>query len=350
MKEITTDKLSTNHLKIGETSGMLDVYDGLKTPITDDIFVLTDDHRKQVEAYAIRSSMAYGDASGQEEPTYVHANLGIPSLVVRIDCTVADTGVIIPYEMEDSPSGQGITDIIHRNVVQRGVKDRILDHYEQQIGTIPHVLVSKHRTHGTDDAIIVGDTHYSFPALRPKNEDALVIVKAIPGKSESYRELFDLQSRAVAPLCTEGDKSYAERSGELSVVVDESNLLRDNEGLLLSQVLKQRVGSMAMGVTIYLSPADRKVLGKHGCATQKKLLENVIIYNQNGGALVQPFVKPIQIENTENRRHTIMRIFVLLGKTASGIRAETIGGSYVARPSLLVHGASDAISGAVIVE
>ncbi|MEI9914163.1 MAG: hypothetical protein WDN66_04255 [Candidatus Saccharibacteria bacterium] len=39
---------------------------------------------------------------------------GLPTLVTRVDCTVGIDGNILPYEMEDSPSGQGITDVLHK--------------------------------------------------------------------------------------------------------------------------------------------------------------------------------------------------------------------------------------------
>ena len=130
-------------------------------------------------------------------------------------------------------------------------------------------------------------------------------------------------------------------------------MLNEN-GELRSQVLKSRIGSMAMGVSIYLEPSDRKKFGKRGIVTATKLKSNLDTYTQDlGGGLTQEFAPPIQTTNPEGRTNTILRIFVLLEKdkgTQNKIKAEAIGGCYVARPELIVHGAANSVGGAVMVE
>ncbi|MEI9914162.1 MAG: hypothetical protein WDN66_04250 [Candidatus Saccharibacteria bacterium] len=81
-----------------------------------------------------------------------------------------------------------------------------------------------------------------------------------------------LQSQAVAPLVTEGDKLYAEKIGLLRSVNSAADLLRDGDNLS-SQVVKARLGSMALGVSIYLSAEDRKRFGKSGTVTASRLNE-----------------------------------------------------------------------------
>ncbi len=48
----------------------------------------------------------------------------------------------------------------------------------------------------------------------------------------------------------------------------------------------------------------------------------------------------------------ILRVFTLIepaAKTGTTVKARAIGGCYVARPELVVHGASNAVGGAVLV-
>ncbi len=349
MKEIISSDIGQGPIDGGNQSGLLNIYDGLETPISEDVITLSTKHKTQIEEYAKKAASEYGDRQGQKEPTYVQELVGIPSLIVRIDCTIDENGDIVAYELEDSPSGQGITDKVHSHIKGEGIKERLIDHYTDAIGDIPHVLVSGHRSHGTDDNIIVGQEKYLFNEI-PASVDGPVIVKAIPGIKESHAAYLHLQSQAVAPLATEGDKSYAVSMGDLKEVESETDLLLCADGELASQVAKSRLGSMAMGVSMYLNPLERKKYGKRGTVTASKLSAKIVEYQDRGGALLQRFVAPIQLENNEGRSNAIMRVFVLLDSRDGEVTAEAIGGCYVARPELIVHGASNAVAGAVLVE
>jgi hypothetical protein len=105
-----------------------------------------------------------------------------------------------------------------------------------------------------------------------------------------------------------------------------------------------------MGISLYLHPNDRKKYGKKGIVTASRLANDLATFKkERGGALVQPFAPPIQIDNREGRRNAILRVFTLLESDGKTITSEVIGGCYVARPELIVHGASNAVAGAVIV-
>lgn len=349
MKEIISSDIGQESIAGGNQSGLLDIYDGLETPVSEDVITLSTKHRIQIEEYAKKAASEYGDSHGQKEPTYVQELVGIPSLIVRIDCTIDENGDIVAYELEDSPSGQGITDKVHSYIKGEGIKEKLINHYTGTIGDVPHVLVSGHRSHGTDDNIIVGPEKYIFNEI-PTNVDGPVIVKAIPGIKESHAAYLHLQSQAIAPLVTEGDKSYAVSMGDLKEVESETDLLVCTDGELASQVAKSRLGSMAMGISMYLNPTERKRYGKRGTVTASKLSAKIAEYQERGGALLQRFVAPIQFDNPEGRNNAIMRVFVLLDTKDGKVTAEAIGGCYVARPELIVHGASNAVAGAVLVE
>jgi hypothetical protein len=348
---LKSNRLGQEPVRIGERAGGLDIYDGLETPFSEDVIELLPYHKEQIEDYARRAATHFAPRENQPERTFAQAEFGVPALVVRVDCTVVD-GAIVAYEMEDSPSGQGVTEKVHRRVGGAGIKETILTHYAEAIGDTPHVVVSGARSHGTDDPVIVGDHNYTFDSQRsgisiPDNK--LVIVKAIPGDSTSLDGYRHLQERALAPFHSEGDKTYLERMGDLAPAAAKDDFLRTDSGELASQVLKSRMGSMAMGVSIYLHPDDRQTYGKKGIVTASRLEKDRQLFEQTrGGALIQPFAPPLRVENGEGESNAIMRVFVLLGAKEGSIEAEAIGGCYVTRPELVVHGARNAVAGAVV--
>lgn len=356
MKEITTESIRSEAIHLGEHARDFEMYDGLITPVSDDVIVLSDFHKTQIELFAASAAMMYGDAEFNREPTRANS-LGMPSLVARVDCTL-EKGGIVPYELEDSPSGQGISDKLTHMVAGTSLKKSILDHYEEHLdGQIPHIHVSNHRSHGTDDALIVGDENYSFGdrnSLLMLHMEKPLVVKAIPGEADSHIPYIDMQHRLIAPLVSEGDKSYLERLRIANPVSITADLLRDESDKLVSQVVKKRLGSMAMGVLVHLSPEDRKRYGKHGTVTAERLVRSTdsIVKESPDNLLVQRFVPGIQLENKPGYNNAILRIFTLLSRDTSTrmIKAKAIGGCYVARKELVVHGARNSVSGAVVIE
>ena len=346
-RRISSEMLGSEPIQMGDQVGQLDIYDGLSTPVSEDVIVLSDKHAKEIAEFARISAAEYGDIDGNKEPTLAQRDCGIPSLIVRVDATIHE-GSIKAYEMEDSPSGLGITDRIHRKMAGIGIREIVLKHYREMVGEVPHVVVSGARSHGTDDRIIFDDkyTYIKGDTETLPDGQGPVIVKTIPGNPASHEPYLSLQSRAVAPLTTEGNKSYLERIGMLEPVASDNDLLRAEDGQLLSQVIKARQGSMAMGVALHLTSTDRRRFTSQGTVTASKLKKLRADYEaERGGALVQPFIPPIQIENREGRSNAILRVFVLMGREAA---TKVMGGCYVARPGLIVHGSSDAVSGAVL--
>ncbi|MCA9342500.1 hypothetical protein KC950_00605 [Candidatus Saccharibacteria bacterium] len=348
MREISSQRLNeTGPISFASQNGELYLYDGLSTPFSNDVIVLSEEHKQQIEDFASGAAENY-----TTEDTQAYNMFGIPTLVARVDCTIGKNGVMLPYEMEDSPSGQGITDIIHKSIGRAGIKDVILGHYEELLNSPPTVIISNERGHGTDDGLIVGDSKYINIGNVPEDLriNGPVIVKAIPGSKTSRDPYLQFQQQAVAPLVTEGDKTYAEKVGILTAVKSEDDLLVDLNGDLSSQVVKSRLGSMAMGISIYLSRSDRERYGKARTVTASRLKRDLSKYcEQNKGALVQEFLPPFQIVNSEDRTNAILRVFTLLSSESGVVSAEAVGGCYVARNEVLLHGASNAVSGAVLV-
>lgn len=348
---LSSNDIVAEPINLGKEAGSLALYGGLETPFSEDIIELSPKHVAQIEAYAATAASHFKPfGADTPEQTFAQRELGVPAMVVRIDCTVVD-GEIVAYEMEDSPSGQGISDRIHRHIGGVGIKTALHNHYTNQVGALPHVIISHTRTHGTDDHIIVGEQNYTYDkeAAAVVPDDAFVIVKTVPGDPDSAAPYLHFQERTLAPLASEGDKTYQERIGHLTQVHTSEDLLQI-DGELQSQVLKARIGSMAMGICLYLHPDDRRVYGKKGTVTASRLVNTINTFTQaKDGALVQPFASPIRLENPEGRSNAIMRVFTLLENKEGVIQAKAVGGGYVARPELIVHGASNAVLGAVIV-
>jgi hypothetical protein len=160
-----------------------------------------------------------------------------------------------------------------------------------------------------------------------------------------------LQDRALCTMTTEGDKTYGRRLGLYREITDTEDLLVDGE--LPSLALKRSVGSMAMGVSMYLDAPDRSSYGKKGVVTAGRLVRDAQSYiDSDGSAYIQAFHGPLRVDNPEGRSNLIMRVFTLLNPHASvlpGLDARVIGGCYVARAELLVHGAMNAVAGAVVI-
>ncbi|MDX2775956.1 hypothetical protein PV379_01115 [Streptomyces caniscabiei] len=350
---VSSADISAEPIALGQEAGKLGLYGGLETPFSSDVIELSPVHVRQIEAYAAQAASNFMPLDADTpEPTFAQQELGVPSLIVRIDCTVVDNK-IVAYEMEDSPSGQGISHRVHRQLGGAGIRDTIRGHYEKHIGAVPHVIVAGARNHGTDDHLIVGERNYTYDTdtTIAVPDDAFVIIKAIPGDPRSAKPYLHLQQRTLAPLVSEGDKTYQERIGDLTRVQTPMDLLRrDTDNELASQALKARIGSMAMGICMYLHPDDRKTHGKKGIVTASRLENTIDTFTQaKNGALTQPFAPPIRLENPEGRSNAIMRVFTLLERKGGTIHATAIGGGYVARPELIVHGASNAVLGAVTV-
>ena len=349
MLEVTSDRLGQEPVSFGDEAGKLSLYDGLETPFAEDVIRLTPKHVDQVTAFACAAATVYGDRNGNKELTLAQTAHGVPALVTRVDCTIVD-GDIKPYELEDSPSGLGVT---HRLFEAAGgditFRDSVLGHYQKHNGGSPHVVVSHERNHGTDDKLFFGPEHYTHNTGSIPEEGG-VIVKGIPGIPSSLDGYRHLQERALAPMLTEGDKSYLLRTDNARRILSEADLYREPDGSLSSQVVKAAVCSMAMGVSVHLSPDDKRAHGKKGTVTATRLQADINRYVANGGAIVQPFLPAICIKNPENRGNAILRMFVLLERgEGNTIAGTTIGGCLVARPENIVHGAANSVAAAVMV-
>lgn len=349
---LNTSQIGNERIVFASPSGSLDVFGKRDTPFTTDVIELSAKHKQQIEEFALRAASQYGDSNGIKEPTFAQTALGVPTLIGRVDCTIINDE-IVPYEFEETPAGQGVSERIHEAIGSTGIRRVILEHYDAVLGDIPRFIVSGARSYGTDDAIIVGEDKYSFTpnGVSEAGAGEFVFVRTITGDPSSKDPYLPLQSRAIAPLVTEGDKSYLERLGNVMSFTSTDELLRDETGDLVSQVVKARFGSMSRGVSLFLTAKDKAIHSGARAVSSSRLINDASRFMQvSGGAFIEPFARPFLLESGGRNVSGILRVFVLQGKIGEQAVNRAIGGCFVARPSAIVHGASDAISGAVVLE
>lgn len=265
---------------------------------------------------AVQQSLALlsrWQSSFAQENTWSQRELGTPSLVVRLDCVVHD-GVLTVYEVEERPSGMGVS-----SLANPFFKDRL----GQIVQTWPdfRVVISDQRS-GTDD-------HIWMDALnRPICRNAeLVLVRAEPEETEFHH----LEEHSVSSLIAKGNKSYGETLGLWQRVQNAATLPWDR-----GFVLKPKQGSKMHDVEIW-DPLKRP-----GSAVRSRI-EGAI--KHHGSMFLQKLVDPM---DTGNPEFSWMIYRVFFGFNTKTSAWECLGGNWNARSNLRIHGASDALFGPVV--
>ncbi len=300
------------------------------------IIRLSSDHREQAENIVTRCAESF-----PKEGTLVESTLGVSSILVRLDCTVSDTGIEV-FECEERPAGIGVTDLVLRSAGFEGFAPAIHDHYQDYFGVSP-VVVRHPNAKINDDSVmfdvIEASSDLSIP-LKP------LIARGEPSdfSGESYRDR--LVEWSVSTVMTKGQKAHTVSIPDLKAkIATQDNIPPPEESFTIKPV----AGSKARGVFVYLSPPDRKRHGKHGTRTHAKVI-NTVAEQPRGSFIIEEFKAPVRVNMPDEKiGNLILRLFALIHPEPPK-RATVIGGSYVARPELVVHGATNAINGPIIVD
>jgi len=303
------------------------------------VITLSPEHQQQIEDVAYVCSTQFDP----KEPTLVQTNYGVPSLFARVDCTVNADGIEV-YETEERPAGLGITDRLLVAAGGPGIAELIKKHCVDYVNEVPVVLRHPDVKPNDDGDLfeiieLDGDTNISG---RP------VLVREEPVDMEGYPNLDSILSSSVATILSKGSKRHTLLIPELKAVVASDETFPDSN---TSMSIKPIQGSKARGVQVYVSPADRIRHGNNGTVTYAKA-ERTVKASQTGleadSLLIENFKPPIPVEMLNGKiGNMILRVVVLIHPDRG---AQAIGGSYVARKELVVHGATNAINGAVVVE
>jgi hypothetical protein len=297
------------------------------------VITLSAQHQTQIEDIAADCSRQFTP----KEPTLAQTRFGLASLFARVDCTITKDGIEV-YESEERPAGLGLAHCLIRTATGKGVGGLVLDHCEDYAGETPLVMRHKDAKPNDDDHI------FQVVNLDDSSHGRPVIVRAEPHQITGHPELDNLVSSSISTVMSKGNKGYATLIPSLKSKIAEAGFLPDKT---TSFVLKPVCGSKSHGVNIYVAPDDRALNGNHGTVTHSRALR-VIDEAERNSYIIEAFKPPMSVLMPDGKiGNMILRVFVLLHPNR---RAEAIGGTYVARKEILVHGASNSINGAVVLE
>lgn len=298
----------------------------------ENVLVLSDDHKQKIERDALEGLSAFGAL----EKTRAMSVVGLPTLLARVDCTIDPlTGGIHPYEVEERPAGIGIVDRIVTKATGVNIGATILDHLEDKLGKIP--VVKRHpNALENDDGMLLPVEQFTGTKIAIRNRD--ILMRAEPHDMSGHPQLEEATAHAIAPIMEKGKREYRIRTGHAHIVTQTDTLPTDR-----SFVLKTIQGSKAKGVKICLSRED---VSTHGNRDSCSMTKSTELLRSMGALLLEPFVPaiPTQVSSSDKIAHMILRIFTLISPN----QVTAIGGSFVVRPGVLVHGSKDAIAGAVL--
>jgi len=269
--------------------------------------IIPDNSIQQARAVVLRWSTVF-----PEENTWVRTNLGIPSLIVRLDSTINGNGLEI-YEIEERPAGIGISYVLNEEFRMR------LDSIKK---TWPpfDVVISKQRK-GSDDALWTNVTDL-------ETASGLILARAEPDETDFH----EVESKLVSSLRRKGDKSYGLQLGMWDKVHSQTDLNWETPF-----VLKPLQGSKTRDVQIW-HPQELR-----GRSTKSKISR---VFDQHSeGMYRQPFHPPVELKLNGETYYMIYRVF--FGYNLENHNWEYLSGLWNARPNLKIHGASDAIFGPI---
>lgn len=289
---------------------------------------LSDEKRVLAEraSASIIGSIEQWAAAYPTEESLAQTRYGVPSLLVRVDMTILPGGGVGLYEIEDRPAGPGVTGLVNSDFGTRlGALRKKWPDFA--------VVVSPRRT-GTDDELWLR----AITLEEARQRGTPVLVRAEPHESEFH----GLLGQSVSTLTTEGLKSYGVPMG-LWQEVRHADVEADPSTLPWEAgfCLKPTRGSKCLDVHVW-SPRHKH----RGSSTKTKILEVLRSYDS---MYLQEFLPPMQWQ-IEGKDYTgIYRVF--FGYDPEDARWTSMGGVWMARPSTLrIHGASDAVTGAVVLE
>lgn len=256
-----------------------------------------------------------------KESTWIENNYGVPSIIIRLDCIMRD-GVVHVYEIEDRPAGVGISS--HINSCFRSRLEEMVKKWP------PFVSVISSSRSSNDDALWI--PVISIEEARSRN--SLLLIRAEPG-DEAFIEF---QSRSISTLVNEGSKLYGEGMGLWrAVTLDDFDELPWADGFCL----KPKEGSRCRGVEIWI---PGKQNGKRGASTRSQVMRGLSCFEQ---MYLQELINPLEEEFEGRILRKIYRVY--FGYNPQTKQYECLGGLWVARPNLKVHGATDSVAGPITI-
>lgn len=246
-----------------------------------------------------------------KEVTWVQLNYQIPSLIIRLDCVMNECGVLSIFEVEERPSGLGLTSV--GNEVFAAKLQSLASSWPDF-----YVVTSPRRVAG-DDYL------WRKELTQDADSNSLVLVRAEPEEKEFYH----LEKRSVSSLRSKGCKAYGEGLGLWEKV---NSLEFDDLPWGRGFVLKPLQSSKMHDIAIW-DPQRRP-----GSVTRKKIKDTLARHND---MYLQHLIIP-PIKNDQYRMYRVFFGYNLIAK-----EWVYLGGMWLERPNLRLHGATDAVLGPV---
>ena len=250
--------------------------------------------------------------------TWVQSEYGVPSLIIRPDCTVDEDGNLRFYEVEERPAGIGVTSHLNPRFAER------LNDVRRSWPDFKAVVSEERESYDDDLWLEVS------PLSEVVDSEELVLVRAEPTEAAFHQ----LESRSVSSIQHKGDKHYGVALGWWSKVRAEEfeELPWDGEGF----TLKPLQGSKTRDVYIWSPKRFR------GTVTRTKIRK---VLEERGEMFCQPLHRPIETGDP-TYPHMIYRIF--MGFNPETRQFEVMGGLWMARNNYKVHGARDSVLGPLV--
>ncbi len=247
------------------------------------------------------------------EHTWVQEEHGVPSLIVRLDCTICADGHLGIYEVEERPAGIGFTGLLNAQFQSK------LAALRQKWPSISVVLSPNRRA---------GDDYLWTEVVSEVSNGHKVLVRAEPEESDYW----PLEGRSISSVRSKGDKSYGVAFGWWREVNSTNDLPWDE-----TFVLKPMQGSKARGIAIW-DPQRR-----NGASTRSQVERARAA--AGGRVFLQPFIPALA--GREGYAFKMLRMFY--GYDPELHFWQCLGGSWTARNNLRLHGSSDSLFGPVLV-
>lgn len=271
--------------------------------------------------------------------TWVENSYNVPSLFVRADCTLDAKGALKVYEIDDRPCGIGVA---------RGLNPWFAERFDYLRSLWPKFAWVAAADRPGDDALWLGD---ALPLEEARRYDGPLLIRGRPDNDAHL----PLESRAIAPVSMEGDKNYGIKLGWWHLVATEFDFEEGRRVLRAPYpaepcILKPLRGTRARCVGVHAGPKAREALRKRGivCHRDDWWNEGVIIRAAHKEQMVwQPLHDPMQFAHAPGR-NGIYRMYA--GYNPHERSWNLLGGFWMARNAIIVHGTDDAVTGPLVCE
>jgi hypothetical protein len=304
---------------------------------------LSETHQKQIGQYTLTALSCFFELCQAREETLAMTTVNQPTALARVDCTLDDDGNIFAYEVEERPSGLGITRLVSDKLSDGNFSTSVLGHLEDTFGTLP--IVKRHPEARSDDEYLFGESQVS-PLEFDERTGAVIVanqpqlVRSEPEKVIDAPNAAELSSQAISTVIEKGNKLYRVATGAARIVHGAEELPPKDT----SFVVKTLQSSKTKGTEIWVTKEDNQALGlgkkNIGVSTWSKIER---IAEGNDTVLVEPLIPGVRSKTTDKIGMTAFRVFVTIYED----HVQVQDGVYMTRPSHMIHGASDAITGLV---